>query len=809
MGSLSLHIRYRPVRIGWCVQSQRMDHLQLALSLTHALAGGRFNPVIPVDAPELADQLIDRFRVDLLYPVADTDSITAFVESHDYLPWPEFKPGLFYEKWQQTPPRTVFADVYHAMRWLKKVPRRRRKLLLPVWQDDDPLALMLLAAVGRFPTPSSQIPDYQENFTGAFGSDQLALAPTDPLPIELGTRLTPSRLTAVGLSQDERGPDDGVYVGDADNFDDLVNFWNLRAAGASLFFYDPRYSERQAQALDSYRSWLAALPQRPWNPEGAIPIYRRDSARDTPAPEVLGRVLSYSVGPISWNGLNLRPAFHYWRERPVLGSVEESDRRPSLTFALPPKGLLDHPLVAQQYIGISVRGSDPWNLHGTATFFPPYIPELNEYYGRELRFDYSRIRSEPPSIFGSVGMLGHASDSTVTLRALPTGELAAKLFDRFGIHAKPSRAGQVTSRLIAQMEGLQGCRVFKIEGVRTLIGKHTADQSFTRSGAVTAIGDADPATSKPRFAPYENLYLSPRPGRKKLTPHDALDHLLERGVLRVGLELTCLHCALPFWVSLDDARTKARCEYCGKTFPISRQLKDRDWAYRRSGLFGRDDHQQGGIPVAVTLQQLETELSMGKMLYTTCLELSPSRAKIDKCETDFVIITSGYSHDLPQQPQLVISECKAAGGTIAPEDALHLAKVADALPIRRVNAFIVFAKTGTFSAAEVDACRLAQGKWRERVILLSKDELEPYHIGERHSRRGRQRHGLEGLADLTVQLHPSLRCEGFREVEQRARHERLQRRAYQFFDERGRVPGRDWEDWFRAEQEPEQAEDPA
>jgi hypothetical protein len=32
-------------------------------------------------------------------------------------------------------------------------------------------------------------------------------------------------------------------------------------------------------------------------------------------------------------------------------------------------------------------------------------------------------------------------------------------------------------------------------------------------------------------------------------------------------------------------------------------------------------------------------------------------------------------------------------------------------------------------------------------------------------------------------------------------HHEIARRAYQLFEERGREPGREWEDWFRAESE--------
>ena len=37
-----------------------------------------------------------------------------------------------------------------------------------------------------------------------------------------------------------------------------------------------------------------------------------------------------------------------------------------------------------------------------------------------------------------------------------------------------------------------------------------------------------------------------------------------------------------------------------------------------------------------------------------------------------------------------------------------------------------------------------------------------------------------------------------------AYHDEIARRAYQLFEERGGEPGREWEDWFRAEREHEE-----
>lgn len=39
------------------------------------------------------------------------------------------------------------------------------------------------------------------------------------------------------------------------------------------------------------------------------------------------------------------------------------------------------------------------------------------------------------------------------------------------------------------------------------------------------------------------------------------------------------------------------------------------------------------------------------------------------------------------------------------------------------------------------------------------------------------------------------------ELERRDRHRKVQRKAFGFFEERGQESGRDWEDWFRAEDE--------
>jgi hypothetical protein len=77
---------------------------------------------------------------------------------------------------------------------------------------------------------------------------------------------------------------------------------------------------------------------------------------------------------------------------------------------------------------------------------------------------------------------------------------------------------------------------------------------------------------------------------------------------------------------------------------------------------------------------------------------------------------------------------KSAGGEITEADVQNLSRVADLFEKTTLTPYIVFAKLGTFTDAEVERCKLAKDRHRSRVILLSGRELEPYFVYERTSK---------------------------------------------------------------------------
>lgn len=303
------------------------------------------------------------------------------------------------------------------------------------------------------------------------------------------------------------------------------------------------------------------------------------------------------------------------------------------------------------------------------------------------------------------------------------------------------------------MGGLQKCRPFKIGGVRHLIENFGPGQSFTRSGAVQTIRAQDPTTHQIGFSLYEEIFIEERPFRSKLTPDAVLSYLMKKNVFRAGLEFDCPSCRLEFWIALDDLSTEGICAYCGHRFNVTPHLNHRgDWRFRRSGLFGRDDNQEGAIPVVLTLQQLDTTFGSREMFYTTAMELQPDTANIRKCETDFVAVVPTHRDG---RIQIAIGECKTRK-SITEDDIAKLKSVAAAFPTDRFDVFVILAKLTDFTQEEVKCAAALNDEFHRRAILLTTRELEPYYLYERTAKEfniDRFAVSFEGMANITQQIY--------------------------------------------------------
>jgi hypothetical protein len=327
----------------------------------------------------------------------------------------------------------------------------------------------------------------------------------------------------------------------------------------------------------------------------------------------------------------------------------------------------------------------------------------------------------------------HADDEGNTVLPIDNGQLISKLFEYAGIKNEVGQAGRLAATILGRMrehDPLEACRVFKIRGVRILL-KHLKPPVSVSAGEAMRI-----IWNDGQFKEHEDLYIESRK-KRKLSTSEVLRFLVEKGVMepRIGRlrrmfsspqKTPCDNCGLTNRVRIRDYENPSwKCGYCAHEQDLRIRVAKkfpghRGWAYHRSGLFAKDNNQEGAIPVLLVLQIFKRVLDSRNPVFSTARVLHAGKLR---CETDFVVL----SYDVERRLELAIGEAKDDGGEIDDQDITNLRSARAILLQRLPTCFLVFAKTAqAFTSAE--RARFEKLK-SENVpfILLTNRELEPYH----------------------------------------------------------------------------------
>ena len=739
MDTLRVDICYRPLRVGWVIKSGDTDAFRQAIKFSHTLWGGRFNPILMTDRENEARRLIDLFRVDLLLPIGTDDEVKAFPKKFPHLINPFFHDSIFIGGAKERK-RAQLLDIHNALEHLRGKPEWKtindRGFRIYNWQADDPLADVFLSQFGGYPSADEIGIDYRKILTQGFETTEFGLDPASPIPADILDHPSITYLSRHALERHygvQAGWDSpGFFVGDASNLDDLVCHWNLRAADIALWFVDPAHLGRYAEIIPAWEKAMrqSVAHRHEWDRRVAA-WTRRENIEEVRQPFVEMQLTVHSVSEHSWNGRNVLPPMMSFDQVSVLGVLGRERSQPKVSFALSNKPFCGDTWFHTQHLVASVSFIGGLYDDEQHTLHPPYIPELNEFYARTMHFQYDRLRIESERI----GIVIDAADVDAWLYALPVADLFERIFGMADYTTKLSNGGLITRQLISRLGGLRGAglRAFKIPGVRRLLRTHGPAASFTKKGALDLIGQKDPDNPDAKFSDHLYLHIEQRPIGTKLKPDDIFGHLVEKGLFRIGAELTCPSCRMASWIALDALKQRVVCDLCGHEHDATRQLMGGVWHYRRSGVLGAERNAQGAIPVALTLQQLETTLSGGLHdgVYSPSLDLTKKGQAHNECEVDFVwVIPRPY----PRKTAIILGECKDQGPIKQEEferDIENLRRVADALPRKRFKTFILLAKLTPFTSEEIDRVKTLNTEYQQRTILLTARELEPYHIYER------------------------------------------------------------------------------
>ncbi len=715
-----------------------------------ALWGGSFNPIVVIDNAGEARALVEAFRADLVQPLGESEEVKAFAASFKHLNSPFMNDGIFIG--QQQDARAEVLDVQNAMVFASDTPEWKQiqelKPRIYKWVAEDPLADVFLMQLGAYPEKEAVHIDYELMFQASLGASEVEIQPDAALPAVLFDHpsiayLSRHRLRRHHSVQSFRDHH-GFYLGDASNLDDLVDFWNLRAADLGLLFVDRQHASRYAELIPTWKTYTAAtLAHLRHGEDQKYAIWwRREHMGDGGDMDVLQApfgnesCIVCGVDEHLWNGMNLRPPMMHFGEVASLGVLVTESDKPKIAFGLNDRPYASDSWFHTQLLVASVSFSG--GLYGREDFTlePPYVPELNDFYARTMHFQYDRLRIESERI----GLIVDAADSDSFVYALPTAELFKRVFALAGFAASVSAGGLIARQLLTQIGGVQGGRVFKVPGVRRLLKTYGPMSSFSEGAALQLIGGKDDDNPDAKFSDHSHLYLESREKGILLTAKHVFSYLVGKRLFRFGSDLNCPHCRLRSWFPVDDLRQRVSCQMCGEAFDSTVQLIGSKWAYRRSGVLGAERNTQGAIPVVLTLQQLDTNLGMGlqRRSLSVSLDLVPTKGQLpNACEVDFAwLITRPY----PERTVVIIGECKdrgqspaqgGDGGTINANDIANLRIVADSFPRERFDVYILLAKLCAFTPAEIELARSLNGEHQLRVIMLTERELEPYHLFER------------------------------------------------------------------------------
>ncbi|MBW1728502.1 MAG: hypothetical protein JRJ62_13195 [Deltaproteobacteria bacterium] len=723
-------IKYKPLRIGFLVREGNLEDLIKASGINCLLWGGIYNPIIPVRAGDngFSEQLMDLFSVDLLYAVASSPEIEELVAKYPFLKDPKhLATKIFFEDWK-TKKKVLglldsknIIDLFWDKEYKNKPSGYKSNFLLPIWEDTDPLAKVLALQFGFFPTEPDLKWDYRKLFLKGLHAQELNISPEDEMTMSPRKSFGPIDLTGAklrGYTTGFRFNGNGIYLGDSNNFQDLILFWNIRAAGISVVYLARDQLERSLPFAQSFVDFLNKLPNSHPSIEDPLTIYHK--SENVTANAALGKQISskkrlvwHHISELSWNGLNIQPLYHVFEWQTVTMQIEPSYGKYLVNIKLPEKKFLvnENSLdISNQQFGVIVDSYGDFGYPGH-TLNLPRFRELNEFYSREIAIDpwSLRVEREGFSIIISV------NDNSLNLYPISTQTLIEKYFDLVGIKAKSSQPGLIARKIIEKIGGLENSRVLKLKGVRKILQEGTSEHSITRGEATKIINEND-------FEKHKRLFIEPRKS-PELDSNAVFNYLLKEDFFRAGLELICDHCRLKNWLSLKDIDDHWACEYCGGQNQTSTHLKNRgDWRFRKSGLFSKDNYQEGAIPVLLTLLTIKRIADHFNFSYSTALRLTGENIN---CESDFCVVQFNRSDEI----EIGIGECKSEGGIITNDDCEKLKKAALKLSGlgENVNVYIIFAKTS--DAFRPEEIKLFKDLEKEvKVIILNNKELEPYHI---------------------------------------------------------------------------------
>jgi hypothetical protein len=657
MASGMIAIKARPLRIAFLVDPTDRAALLQSIEINTFLWAGFFNPIIPayqrapkswasqslgqsLDPDEIISGYLDGFDPDFVVPMGKCRDRSFSIGGRETIT-PQSLVG-------DSPDNALYGlnltDVvaHFIEEEAKFVPYKPVEMLIPV--HDQKYKLFVAGAIGSLPVALSErvcnlfaerIPIQRYRCNIANFADTV-----------LHKRTTPWSLGMAGL---KILPQDHIlFLCDARSCLDIIDFWNLRAAGHSVIPIP-----MQAAHNEGVKSMASSFIEHSYNPHRYNATFfhkttiqcARSVTMDSAIAFVAGLDLS-SAAPDDKLGLKYTYRNWYprlweeWARQSAEAKIvfpHSSEASVSVTDSSEPVGLqvlMPGIRLRRRYNGQPMFANElAFRWHDSkepmAEVFPEGSRRLASAFVRIRHSDWRFSRNGPVFLVRDVG-------ASISINQPNAEALMKKWLEERKWKADLSPPGRIAKQIMKRIGWPWGAFLFFHEKVIELLMELGKDQGKSRQYVVEQLKSA---------AIFTN-------------PEAHLERLLEVQAIRLGARIQCPICLRHNWLQLDELAYKLKCRHCLAGFkPPSHSPRDIQWTYRAYGPFGIGKHADGAYAVLLTLRFFHTIDSMASI--TPIFSYIATNSEGERLEADLSCLYRSYRPFGEAPIRVLHTECKS------------------------------------------------------------------------------------------------------------------------------------------------------